>query len=93
MMEASVAKFGHMQARKANKRENQSKDERLKCEGTRGDRRNTHRQTSEKSLHLVCFVKKDKTEQNKGAWGMPWLSEARKDVTSCEKPWRGANAR
>ena len=28
---------------------------------------------------------------NKGAWGMPRLSEAKKDVTSCDKPWRGAN--
>ena len=34
---------------------------------------------------------KGKTERNKGAWGMPWLSEAKKDVTSCEKPGRGAN--
>ena len=31
------------------------------------------------------------TERYKGAWGMPWLSEATKDVTSCEKPRRGAN--
>ena len=31
------------------------------------------------------------TERYKGAWGMPWLSEAKKDVTSCEKPRRGAN--
>ena len=36
---------------------------------------------------------KDKTEHMKGAWGMPRLSEAKKDVTSCEKPERGANAR
>ena len=27
----------------------------------------------------------------KGAWGMPGLPEAKKDVTSCEKPRRGAN--
>ena len=32
-----------------------------------------------------------KTDTRKGAWGMPRLSEAKKDVTSCEKPWRGAN--
>jgi len=25
----------------------------------------------------------------KGVWGMPWLSEAKKDVSSCDKP-RGA---
>jgi len=24
---------------------------------------------------------------------MPWLSEAKKDVTSCDKPRRGANTR
>ena len=35
----------------------------------------------------------DITERMQGAWGMPWLSEARKDVTSCEKPRLGANAR
>ena len=28
---------------------------------------------------------------DKGAWGMPRLSEAKKDVTSCEKPRVGAN--
>ena len=28
---------------------------------------------------------------NKGAWGMPRLSEAKKDVTSCEKPRGEAN--
>jgi hypothetical protein len=27
----------------------------------------------------------------KGAWRMPWLSEAKKDVTSCEKLRGGAN--
>ncbi len=27
----------------------------------------------------------------KGAWGMPRLSEAKKDVTSCEKLRRAAN--
>ncbi len=27
----------------------------------------------------------------KGAWRMPWLSEAMKDVTSCEKLRVGAN--
>ena len=29
----------------------------------------------------------------KGVRGMPWLSEATKDVTSCEKPRGGANGR
>jgi len=26
-----------------------------------------------------------------GAWWMPWLTEAMKDVISCDKPGRGAN--
>ena len=29
----------------------------------------------------------------KGVWGMPWLSEAMKDVTSCDKLRGGANIR
>ena len=29
----------------------------------------------------------------KGAWRMPWLSEAKKDVTSCDKLRGGANIR
>lgn len=28
---------------------------------------------------------------SKGAWRMPWLSEAMKDVISCEKSRGGAN--
>ena len=28
---------------------------------------------------------------SKGAWRMPWLSEAMKDVISCDKPRGGAN--
>ena len=27
----------------------------------------------------------------KGTWRMPWLSEAMKDVISCDKSWGGAN--
>ena len=29
----------------------------------------------------------------KGAWRMPWLMEAMKDVISCDKPREGANDR
>ena len=36
-------------------------------------------------------VSEDIRNVYKGAWGMPRLSEAKKDVTSCEKPGRGAN--
>ena len=32
-------------------------------------------------------------KRNKGAWGMPRLSEAKKDVVSCEKLRGGANDR
>ena len=32
------------------------------------------------------FIDRRKTSREKGAWGMPGLSEAKKDVTSCEKP-------
>ena len=28
---------------------------------------------------------------NKGTWWMPWLSQAKKDVISCDKLWGGAN--
>ena len=35
----------------------------------------------------VLIIKK----VNKGAWRMPWLSEAMKDVISCDKLWGGAN--
>ena len=34
-----------------------------------------------------------KEKASKGTWRMPWLSEARKDVISCEKPRVGANGR
>ena len=36
-----------------------------------------------------CLVGKKKV--NKGAWGMPGLLEAKKDVVSCDKPWGLAN--
>jgi len=32
-------------------------------------------------------------KRNKGAWWMPRLSEAMKDVVSCEKLWGAANER
>ena len=36
---------------------------------------------------------RDTRKSNKSVRGMPWLSEAKKDVTSCEKPRGGANGR
>ena len=35
------------------------------------------------TIHLAKVVK--------GAWRMPWLTEAMKDVISCDKPGVGAN--
>ena len=35
---------------------------------------------------------KHEREVTKGVWRMPWLSEAKKDVISCDKPWVGANS-
>ncbi len=40
-------------------------------------------------LRLGVVLRYNGTE--KGAWGMPGLSEAKKDVTSCEKLRRVAN--
>jgi hypothetical protein len=34
-------------------------------------------------VHIYMYRKRNK--QNKGVWGMPRLSEAKKDVISCEK--------
>ena len=42
-------------------------------------------------LSVMTGVDEDKTKSKKGAWRMPRLSEAKKDVTSCEKPRGGAN--
>ena len=36
---------------------------------------------------MMCNYKKVR----KGAWRMPWLSEAKKDVISCDKLRVGAN--
>ena len=35
--------------------------------------------------------KKSSEKVGKGAWRMPWLSQAMKDVISCDKPRVGAN--
>ena len=34
---------------------------------------------------------KEQVKVIKGAWRMPWLMEAMKDVISCDKPRVGAN--
>ena len=40
-------------------------------------------------INVACLVKKVR----KGAWRMPWLTEAMKDVISCDKLRVGANDR
>lgn len=42
-------------------------------------------------IYIYAGRHKRNNGTNKGAWGMPWLSEAKKDVTSCEKLRRVAN--
>jgi hypothetical protein len=39
------------------------------------------------SSHLLCSNAKENDEKkvSKGAWRMPWVSEAKKDVISCDK--------
>jgi hypothetical protein len=42
-------------------------------------------------LGLIKLKPGKNRKRNKGAWGMPWLLEATKDVVSCEKVRGGAN--
>ena len=47
-----------------------------------------------KACNKINFTIELETRKSiKGVRGMPWLSEATKDVTSCEKPRVGANGR
>lgn len=39
----------------------------------------------------MTIIFKDSDKLNKGVWGMPRLSEAKKDVISCEKLRGGAH--
>ena len=51
-----------------------------------------YRIKSERVMFGFDFSELDKKwKRNKGAWGMPWLPEATKDVVSCEKQRGGAN--
>ena len=45
----------------------------------------TNLHTTQKGAEEVKEVKIVLKEVNKGVWGMPRLSEAKKDVISCEK--------
>ena len=43
-------------------------------------------------IYILNYVnRKAILEMHKGTWRMPWLSQAMKDVTSCDKPRVGAN--
>ena len=44
-----------------------------------------------KEVRIKMLKGKQEQEAYKGAWGMPRLSEATKDVVSCEKLRGGAN--
>jgi hypothetical protein len=43
------------------------------------------------SFGVVILTRHRIKEVRKSAWGMPRLSEAKKDVISCEKLWGVAN--
>ncbi len=43
------------------------------------------------TLDFWVFSQNGKEKESKGAWRMPWLTEAMKDVISCDKPRVGAN--
>ena len=42
-------------------------------------------------LHSPQAIAEKAKKAGKGAWRMPWLTEAMKDVISCDKPRVGAN--
>ena len=41
--------------------------------------------------YIPCFFAGKAKKVRKGAWRMPWLTEAMKDVISCDKLRVGAN--
>ena len=43
------------------------------------------------SLAVGHSIRYSLAKVEKGAWRMPWLTEAMKDVISCDKPGVGAN--
>ena len=49
-----------------------------------------HKQ-SKHSFRIHVREVQNKEKESKGAWWMPRLTEAMKDVVSCEKPRVGAN--
>ena len=51
----------------------------------------TNEQTKGETKSNLSSVYERNKRNDKGAWGMPRLSEAKKDVTSCEKRRGGAN--
>ena len=47
--------------------------------------------TDHKSLNITFTIELETRKSSKSVRGMPRLSEAKKDVTSCDKPGVGAN--
>ena len=43
------------------------------------------------NVKLDLQIEYERKKVGKGVWRMPWLLQAMKDVTSCEKPREGAN--
>ena len=48
-------------------------------------------QDTAESMRVMPFGVTSTKKENKGAWRMPRLSQAKKDVISCDKPRLGAN--
>ena len=48
-------------------------------------------QAKQALLPYLLWEVQNKEKESKGAWWMPRLTEAKKDVVSCEKPRVGAN--
>jgi hypothetical protein len=50
---------------------------------------------TEQKLYAICSLNREHEEKKviKGAWRMPWILEAMKDVISCDKLGGVANTR
>ena len=46
---------------------------------------------SERQANIFICPIYDREKVDKGGWWMPWLTQAMKDVISCDKRWVGAN--
>ena len=46
---------------------------------------------SERQANIFICPIYDREKVDNGGWWMPWLTQAMKDVISCDKRWVGAN--